>query len=101
MDGRHARAAGNDDRPNNLTRRKEPVEIKPGPEVGGASGWVDMSHGLVAMQRRDGTYLVIVEENYRAKNLVYQWRPAGGGPRGGAACGRFACRSCIRCFAQF
>lgn len=47
----------------------------PGPEVGGISGWVDMTHGLQAIKREDGTYLVVVEENYRAKNLVYVWTP--------------------------
>ncbi len=49
--------------------------MRPGPEVGGNSGWVDMTHGLQAMQRKDGTYLVIVQENARAKNLVYRWQP--------------------------
>lgn len=49
--------------------------MAPGPEVGGASGWVDMTHGIQAIQRRNGDYLVIVEENFRAKNLIYQRRP--------------------------
>ena len=49
--------------------------LRPGPEVGGNSGWVDMTHGLQAMQRKDGTCLVIVEENARAKNLIYRWQP--------------------------
>ncbi len=49
--------------------------MRPGPEVGGGSGWVDMTHGLQAIQREDGTYLVIVEENARAKNLIYHWTP--------------------------
>ena len=49
--------------------------MRPGPEVGGNSGWVDMTHGLQAMQRKDGTYLVIVQENARAKNIVYRWQP--------------------------
>ena len=52
--------------------------MRPGPEVGGNSGWVDMSHGLQAIQRNNGDYLVIVEENYRAKNLIYHWRPDQG-----------------------
>ncbi len=48
----------------------------PGPEVGGVSGWVDMTHGLRAFRCRDGSYTVVVEEDWRAKNLVYRWKPA-------------------------
>ncbi len=51
--------------------------MAPGPEVGGASGWVDMTHGLRAFHCRDGTYMVVVEEDARAKNLVYRWQPKG------------------------
>lgn len=51
--------------------------IAPGPEVGGVSGWVDMTHGLRAFRSRDGTYTVVVEEDARAKNLVYLWKPKG------------------------
>jgi hypothetical protein len=51
--------------------------MAPGPEVGGVSGWVDMSHGLRAFRCRDGSYTVVVEEDARAKNLVYRWKPKG------------------------
>lgn len=51
--------------------------MAPGPEVGGVSGWVDMTHGLRAFLCRDGTYEVVVEEDARAKNLVYLWKPKG------------------------
>ena len=49
-------------------------EIKPGPEVGGISGWVDIPYGISAFRRADGEYAVIVEEDYRAKNILYRWR---------------------------
>ncbi|GBC98083.1 hypothetical protein HRbin17_00578 [bacterium HR17] len=47
----------------------------PGPEVGGNSGWIDMVHGIHALKTSSGDYLVIVEEDWRGKNLVYHWRP--------------------------
>jgi sugar lactone lactonase YvrE len=48
----------------------------PGPEVGGNSGWIDMVHGIHALKTSAGDYLVIVEEDWRGKNLVYRWRSA-------------------------
>jgi len=47
----------------------------PGQEVGGNSGWVDMVHGIHAFKTSSGDYLVVVEEDWRGKNLVYHWRP--------------------------
>ncbi len=47
----------------------------PGREVGGNSGWVDMVHGIHAFRTSAGDYLVVVEEDWRGKNLVYHWRP--------------------------
>lgn len=49
----------------------------PGPEVGGDSGWVDMPYGLRAYKRSNGEYIVLVEEDARAKNLMYRWCPSG------------------------
>lgn len=46
----------------------------PGEEVGRNSGWIDTSHGLRAMRCKDGSYLVVVEENHRGKNLIYRWK---------------------------
>jgi hypothetical protein len=40
------------------------------------SGWVDLPYGITASKRADGEYLVIVEEDAKAKNIVYRWRPA-------------------------
>ncbi|MDW8104539.1 MAG: hypothetical protein RMK92_05960 [Armatimonadota bacterium] len=48
----------------------------PGHEVGGNSGWIDMVHGIHALKASDGTYLVVVEEDWRGKNIVYVWKPS-------------------------
>jgi hypothetical protein len=49
--------------------------IWPGKEVGGFSGWVDISHAISAHRRTDGEYLILVEEDFRGKCLFYRWRP--------------------------
>ncbi len=49
----------------------------PDQTVGGVSGWVDMTHGLQAIRRRNGEYLILVEEDFRGKNLLYRWKPRG------------------------
>jgi len=36
---------------------------------------VDMRHGMNAFKRANGAYLVLVEDVYRGKNVVYQWTP--------------------------
>jgi hypothetical protein len=43
--------------------------------VGDQQGWEDMPYAVQALRRRDGEYLVLVEEDARAKNLLYRWRP--------------------------
>lgn len=49
--------------------------IKPGPEVGRASGWVDVPFGISAYRRENGEYLIFVEEDARGKVMMYRWRP--------------------------
>ncbi|OTP70482.1 hypothetical protein PAMC26510_25380 [Caballeronia sordidicola] len=49
--------------------------IKPGPEVGGASGWVDVPNGISASRQANGEYLIFVEEDARGKVMMYRWRP--------------------------
>jgi hypothetical protein len=49
--------------------------LAPGPEVGGAAGWQDMPYAITALKRTNGEYLVLVEEDWRGKNLLYRWRP--------------------------
>lgn len=48
--------------------------LKPGIEVGGESGWVDIPYGLRAFQRSNGEYLVFVEEDAKAKVILYRVR---------------------------
>ena len=52
--------------------------FEPGSTVGGveATGWIDLLSGITAHRRQDGEYLVFVEEDYRAKVLLYRWKPA-------------------------
>ena len=51
--------------------------LEPGPTVGGLenTGWIDLLTGITAHRRTDGEYLVFVEEDYRAKVLMYRWKP--------------------------
>ena len=52
-------------------------KLTPGPEVGGNQiGWIDVPYGIRAFKRADGEYLILSEEDYRAKILMYRWRPA-------------------------
>jgi sugar lactone lactonase YvrE len=48
--------------------------LKPGPEVGGESGWVDFPDAIRAIRRLDGEYLVFVEEDAKGKVLIYRFR---------------------------
>ena len=49
----------------------------PGPSVGGVenTGWIDILTGITAFKRANGEYLVFVEEDYKAKVLMYRWKP--------------------------
>ena len=49
--------------------------LRPGPEVHGESGWVDFRDALRAYRKKDGTYLVTVEEDAKGKCLVYHVKP--------------------------
>ena len=55
---------------------KEVGVIRPGPEVGKASGWVDVPNGVTAYRRSNGEYLVFVEEDARGKVMMYRWKPS-------------------------
>ena len=58
-----------------LTDGKVVGQIWPGDAVGGFSGWVDITHAIHAHKRQDGEYLILVEEDFRGKNILYRWRP--------------------------
>ncbi|TKC92478.1 hypothetical protein FAZ69_02030 [Trinickia terrae] len=49
--------------------------MKPGTSVGGTSGWVDVYLGISAVERSTGEYVVLVEDDARAKILMYRWTP--------------------------
>ncbi len=49
--------------------------FKPGPEVGGIAGWLDIPFPFNVHRRADGEYLIFVEEGARHKVLLYRWRP--------------------------
>ncbi len=49
--------------------------LTPGEEVGGNAGWLDMPYAVAALQRKNGEYLILVEEDARGKNLLYRWTP--------------------------
>jgi hypothetical protein len=53
-------------------------QMSPGPEVGRTSGWVDVPNGMTATRRANGEYVVLVEEDARAKAIMYRWTPPSG-----------------------
>jgi hypothetical protein len=46
--------------------------LKPGAEVSGQLGWVDIAYGVRAFRRKNGEYLVFVEEDLKGKVIMYQ-----------------------------
>ncbi|WP_321796920.1 hypothetical protein [Caballeronia sp. J97] len=49
--------------------------MTPGANVGGTSGYVDVELGISATRRANGEYVVLLEDDARAKILMYQWTP--------------------------
>ena len=49
--------------------------MTPGASVGSTSGWVDVYLGISAAQRDNGEYVVLLEDDARAKILMYRWTP--------------------------
>lgn len=47
----------------------------PGGEVGDGAGWQDMPYSVAATKRKNGDYLILVEEDWRGKNILYRWTP--------------------------
>ena len=52
-------------------------KLKPGPEVAGESGWIDIPHGIRAFRRANGEYLVFVEEDWKGKVIMYRIKGTG------------------------
>jgi hypothetical protein len=46
-----------------------------GPEVGLYGGWEDRVGSLQATERKNGEYLILVEEDEHARNLLFRWKP--------------------------
>lgn len=46
--------------------------LRPGKD---RSGWVDIPYALNAHRLADGEYIILVEEDWKAKGTVYRWRP--------------------------
>ena len=49
--------------------------MQAGPEVGGLGGWQDMAGSVQATRCANGEYLILVEDDFRAKNLLFRWKP--------------------------
>ncbi|MBW4560117.1 MAG: hypothetical protein KME32_02990 [Mojavia pulchra JT2-VF2] len=47
-------------------------QLKPGPEVAGESGWIDIPYGIRAFRRSNGEYVVFVEEDWKGKVIMYR-----------------------------
>ena len=45
----------------------------------GDCGWVDIPEGIDAFKRSNGEYIIFVEEDAKAKVIMYQWRPEATG----------------------
>lgn len=57
-------------------RTGQPVGyMTPGADVGNTSGWVDIYLGISAVKRANGEYVVALEDDARAKILLYRWTP--------------------------
>ena len=48
------------------------TKLTPGTEVAGETGWVDIPYALRAYRRANGEYVVFVEEDAKAKVIVYR-----------------------------
>jgi len=49
--------------------------LQPGPEVGGHCGLIDIMHGMNATKRANGEYVIIIEDDDNAKNILLRWKP--------------------------
>lgn len=47
-------------------------KLKPGSEVSGETGWIDIPYGIRAFRRSNGEYLVFVQEDSKAKVIMYR-----------------------------
>jgi hypothetical protein len=66
----------------NATSGAEVGAIEPDSTVGGVdhTGWVDIPYGMSALKRPNGEYVILVEEDWKGKILMYRWCPSGNCP---------------------
>ena len=57
--------------------------MEPDPTTIGQIGDQDTRESIHAFQRANGQYVVIIEDDNRAKNVMYLWCPSGNCPEGG------------------
>jgi len=52
-------------------------QFMPTTNIGGLdqTGWVDIGYGVNAHKRKNGEYLILVEDDYLSKVLLYRWCP--------------------------
>ena len=43
----------------------------------GEIGWLDVPHAIQSFKKLDGKYAILVEDNSKGKNILYQWCPSG------------------------
>jgi hypothetical protein len=62
---------------NRLSDGAEVGVLDPGASLGGVenTGWIDVFTGITAHRRKDGVYLIFAEEDFKAKAILYRWRP--------------------------
>lgn len=53
--------------------------MMPGNPAGGISntGWIDIPYGNSAFKRSNGEYIILVEDDYKSRQIVYRWCPDG------------------------
>lgn len=61
----------------NISNGKFVGEIFAGSEVFQQSSWHDVTVAYNVMQRSNKEYVIVGEENWKAKNLLYRWCPTG------------------------
>jgi hypothetical protein len=50
-------------------------ELTSGPEIGLYGGWEDRVGSVQATERKNGEYLILVEDDEHARNLLFRWKP--------------------------
>ena len=45
------------------------------PEQGWIRGWLDTVQPISAFRRSNGEYVILIEDDYKSKVVMYRWRP--------------------------